>query len=32
MIGHQKNLYTQHLELADYENIVKVEVKQQPNK
>jgi hypothetical protein len=32
IIGHQKNLYTQHIELADYENVVRVDIKQQPNK
>uniref|UniRef100_A0A383WFB0 Jacalin-type lectin domain-containing protein n=1 Tax=Tetradesmus obliquus TaxID=3088 RepID=A0A383WFB0_TETOB len=32
IIGHEKNLYSQHLELADYEHVVKADWRQQPNK
>jgi hypothetical protein len=32
MVGHEKNLYTQHIELGDYEHVVKVDWRQQPNK
>lgn len=31
IIGHEKNLYTQHLDLADYEGINKVDIKQKDN-
>jgi hypothetical protein len=32
MVGHEKNLYTQHVQLGDYEHVVKVDWRQQPNK
>jgi hypothetical protein len=32
MVGHEKNLYTQHIELGDFEHVVKADWRQQPNK